>query len=140
MKRLTLSIILFAITLFGCGKEEQLTPNEKTEKLLREQVWELSQTKIDGVVSSQYDGLTLSFGSGIYTTTNGQSLWEPSGTWEFVGDKGDKILRDDGLQIDVVSVNASQLVLSFYWDTTIYDGGRVASIEGLHEMTFDRQQ
>ncbi len=139
MRLLKLYSILIAVALFGCGKEEQLTPNAQTEKLLRKQVWELSQTKIDGVVSSQYDGLTLSFGSSTYTTTNGASLWEPVGTWEFFGDKGDKIIRDDGLLIDVISVNASQLVLSFYWDTTIYDGGRLASIEGLHEMTFDRQ-
>lgn len=138
MRLLTITI-LSLLLLIGCSKEE-VTPNEKTEKLLRAQVWELTVTKIDGLVDAKYDGLTLSFGSNTYTTTNGGSLWPSSGTWEFVNKKGNKILRDDGLEITIISVNADQLVMSFYWDKTIYDGGRVNSIEGQHEMTFNRLQ
>jgi len=124
----------------GCGEDEQsLTPNQVTEDLLTSQVWEMTEVKIDDVVSDLYSGLTLSFGSNTYTTTNGGKVWPASGTWEFVGDKGDKILRDDGLAITIESVNASQLVMSFTWSTTTYDGGRAGSLTGLHRMKFKRK-
>ena len=138
MRLLTLTVLFLALCLLGCSKEE-LTPNAQTEKLLRAQVWELTETKIDGIISNRYDGLTLSFGSNIYSTTNGRSLWPAAGTWEFVGEKGDKVIRDDGLEIDIVSASAANLVMTFFWDTTIYDGGRIGSIRGLHEMTFHRK-
>ena len=133
--RLITSILLLGFILLGCNKEE-ITPNEQTEQLLLAQVWELTETKVDGVVSNQYDGLTLSFGSGVYSTTNGGSLWPPSGIWIFADDKGTKIIRDDGLEIDIVSASAANIVLSFFWDTTVYDGGRIRSVTGNHQMTF----
>ena len=139
MRLLTVTVLFLVLTMSGCKKDE-LTPNAQTEQLLRAQVWELTETKIDGTVSNRYDGLTLTFGSFIYSTTNGRSLWPASGTWEFVGEKGDKIIRDDGLEIDIVSVSAAQIVMSFFWDTTIYDGGRSRSISGMHVMTFRRKQ
>ncbi len=134
IKILLIVSVLFKIS--GCNEEETFTPNEKTEELLTAPVWKLTETKIDGVVSDIYDGLTLSFDSRTYTTTNGGNLWPTSGTWEFVGDKGDKILRDDGLAIMIESVNASQLVMSFTWATTTVDGGRAGSLKGFHLMTF----
>jgi len=136
--------ILLAVSgmmqISGCGEDEQsLTPNQVTEDLLTSQVWEMMEVKIDDVVSDLYSGLTLSFGSNTYTTTNGGKVWPASGTWEFVGDKGDKILRDDGLAITIESANASQLVMSFTWSTTTYDGGREGSLTGLHRMKFKRK-
>jgi hypothetical protein len=128
------------IQISGCGEDEQLlTPNQVTEELLTSQIWEMTEVKIDDVVSDLYAGLTLSFGTDTYTTTNGGKVWPASGTWEFVGDKGDKILRDDGLQITIISANASQLVMSFTWSTTTFDGGRAGSLTGLHRMTFKRK-
>ena len=114
------------------------------DEIARYVVGELNQklrteVKIDDVVSDLYAGLTLSFGSDTYTTTNGGKVWPASGTWEFVGDKGDKILRDDGLQITIESANASQLVMSFTWSSTTFDGGRAGSLTGLHRMTFKRK-
>jgi len=124
----------------GCGEDEQvLTPNEVTEEHLTSQIWEMTEVKIDDVVSDLYAGLTLSFGSKTYTTIHGGKVWPASGSWEFVGDKGDKILRDDGLQITIESANASQLVMSFTWSSTTFDGGRVGSLTGMHRMTFKRK-
>ncbi len=134
-----LTAVFVLLSISGCEKEENLTPNEKTEELLMAQVWELSEVKIDGVISDLYSGLTLSFGSKTYSTTNGGKVWPASGNWEFIGEKGDKILRDDGLQIAIISASASQLVLSFTWNSTVYDGGRTGSLKGLHQMTFKRK-
>jgi len=124
----------------GCGKDEpKLTPNKVTEELLNAQVWEMTEVKIDGLVSDLYAGLTLRFGSKTYTTTNGGKVWPATGTWEFVGDKGDKILRGDGLAITIENVDASKLVMSFIWSSTTFDGGREGSLSGLHRMTFKRK-
>ncbi|MCU0344547.1 MAG: hypothetical protein MUF28_12095 [Ignavibacterium sp.] len=140
MRAAKIIILVFVLLrICGCGKEENFTPNEKTEELLVAQIWELAEVNIDGVMSDLYSGLTLSFGSKTYTTTNGGKIWPASGDWEFIGEKGDKILRDDGLEIDIISINASQLVLSFTWNSTIYDGGRTGSLKGLHQMTFKRK-
>jgi hypothetical protein len=134
-----LRIIFVLLLVGGCKEDEPQTPNDITEELLKAQVWELTETKIDGVVSDIYDGLTLSFGTKTYSTTNGGKIWPASGTWEFVGDKGDKILRDDGLAITIEKVDASQLVMTFTWNTTTLDGGRMASLKGLHRMVFKRK-
>lgn len=140
MRAIKIIILVFVLLrISGCGQEEKFTPNEKTEELLMAQVWELTEVRIDGVVSDLYAGLTLTFGSKTYTTTNGGKVWPASGTWEFIGEKGDKILRDDGLQIDIISANASQPVISFTWNSTVYDGGRTGSLKGLHQMTFRRK-
>jgi len=140
MRAVKIIIVVFVLLkISGCGKDENFTPNDKTEELLMAQAWELTEVRIDGVVSDLYAGLTLSFGSKTYTTTNGGKVWPASGQWEFIGEKGDKILRDDGLQITIISANASQLVLSFTWNSTVYDGGRTGSLKGLHQMTFKRK-
>jgi len=140
MRAVKIIILVFVLLkISGCGKEEIFTPNDKTEELLMAQAWELTEVRIDGVVSDLYAGLTLSFGSKTYTTTNGGKVWPASGQWEFIGEKGDKILRDDGLQITIISANASQLVLSFTLNSTVYDGGRTGSLKGLHQMTFKRK-
>ncbi len=134
-----ITIVFVVLCIGGCDKEEKFTPNEKTEELLSAQVWELTEVKIDGVINDLYSGLTISFGSKTYTTTKGGKVWPASGTWEFIGEQGNKILRNDGLQIDIISASASQLVLSFTWNSTNYDGGRMASLKGLHQMTFKRK-
>jgi hypothetical protein len=134
--------ILFAVALIltSCGKgEEPLPPNQKTEDLLRAQVWEHTETLIDNTSSNLYDGLTLSFGSKTYTTTNGGSLWPPSGTWDFVGDDGTTIVRDDGLIIEILRIDGAELVMMFNWDSKVLDGGRSASLKGKHQMTFRRK-
>ena len=95
----------------------------------------MTAVTIAGVSSNLYAGLTLSFTSTSYTTTNGGKIWPASGTWSFVGEPGNKIKRDDGLEITIESINTSQLVLTFTWATTT-SGGRVASLKGLHRMTF----
>lgn len=128
-------IFSFLFHIEGC-KEAELTPNERTEELLIAHAWQMTEVKIDGIVSDLYSGLTLSFGSKTYTSTNGGKVWLASGTWEFVGDNGDKILRDDGLEVIVESLTESQLVLSFTWNSTTFDGGRVGSLKGFHKMSF----
>jgi hypothetical protein len=132
-------LVSFEIKFAGCSKEEVLTPNQQTEQLLSKQLWELTAVTIDDVSSDLYSGLTISFNSTTYTSLNGGAIWPASGTWSFLGEKGDKILRDDGLEITIETINASQLVINFIWTKTTSIGGRIYSLKGLHRMTFKRK-
>lgn len=134
-------LLFFSAIIYfsSCGSgDATLTPNQQTEKLLSEQVWEMNSVTIDDVSSNLYMGLTVSFTSSSYTSTNGGKLWPASGTWTFIGDAGNKIKRDDGLEITVDTINASQMILSFNWATTT-SSGRITSLKGLHRMTFKRK-
>lgn len=129
--------ILLATLINGCSKSDGvLTPNQRTENLLKSQVWKLTETRIDGMVTNLYDGLTLSFGSKIYSSVNGGTIWPTSGTWTLVDNNGDLILRDNFLSIEIVSADSSQLVLTFTWGSTTYDKGRTGSLKGFYRMTF----
>jgi hypothetical protein len=131
--------LITAVLLSACG-EEKLSVNDKVEKLLTANAWTLSGATIDGVEETIYDGLTILFRQGTYSTTNGKSLWAPSGTWSFADNTGSKLLRDDGTVMDIVQINDSDMVLRFYWESTISEGGRGASIGGLHVMSFVKKQ
>lgn len=100
--RMTIRIAaMMVIVAMGC-KEDDSVPNQEIEDLLRAHVWLEDYTKIDGVFSELYEGMTLAFGSTTYTTTNGKSLWKSSVTWEFKDKNHRMIIRDDGLEIDIV--------------------------------------
>ena len=64
MKKL-LTLCTFAILFFAGCKKDGLTPNEKTEQLLRAQKWVLTEAKVNGTITTKYDGLTLSFGTKV---------------------------------------------------------------------------
>lgn len=137
---ITIAILVsFEVKFAGCSKEETLTPNQQTEQLLSRQLWELTSVTIDNISSDLYSGLTISFNSTTYTSLNGGAIWPASGSWSFLGEKGDKILRDDGLEITIETINASQLVINFIWTKTTSTGGRFYSLKGLHRMTFKRK-
>ena len=132
-------MVFLMVIAFGCSKETPATPNDKTEKLLRATTWKLASLKVDNVSSTRYAGMTLNFGTGVYTTTGGQPVWPASGTWAFEGNGGNKIRRNDGLIIDVLGANAAQITLAFDWTETTYELGRSASTAGRHEMVFVKQ-
>lgn len=134
-----LLVIALPVLMPGCGNETPATPNEKTEKLLRASTWILSDLKVDNVSTQRYAGMTLSFGTGVYTTTGGEPVWPAAGTWAFEGQGGNKILRNDGLLIDVIAASAAQITLAFDWTETTYVLGRQASLPGRHVMVFVRK-
>jgi len=128
-----LFLFVVSVLLLSCEKKD---PPPTAEAMLKAKVWTLSHATVDNVETSMYNGLTLSFGSSTYTTSNGGALWKPSGTWQFADADKTIVRRDDNLLITVETINANELVLSFVWDVTTLDGGRVSSIMGQHAMTF----
>lgn len=137
--------LFVVIQISGCGDSgggdpapvTEPTANEAMEtKLKAKPSWQIADVKVDGVTSDLYPGLTVSFGSKTFTSTNGGKVWPASGTWNFVGEAGNKISRNDGVEISISTLTDSQLVMSFTWSTTTFNGGRATSLKGSHTMTF----
>jgi len=83
-------------------------------------------------VTSQFSGFTLTIGEYTYITQNSiASAWPTSGTWQFVNDNPNLVVREDGVEIDVAIAN-NQLTLSF---TVSGIGGRVSGIDGNYVFT-----
>jgi len=134
LKLAVLSIIL----IFNGCKKETVSPLENAQNLLISGIWKIKSATVDNQTVTVYDGMTITFTKAAYTTTNGGSLWPPSGTWEFLGGNKDLILRDDGLEITIIKLTSTELIMGFLWDDTIYDGGRTESVGGEHRMTFGK--
>ena len=130
--------MLFLIIIFHGCKKETVSPLDKAQNLLISGTWKIKSVTVDNQLVTVYDGMTIVFTKTAYTTTNGGSLWPPSGTWEFSGGNKDLILRDDGLEITLIKLTATEMIMGFLWDDTIYDGGRIESVGGEHKMTFGK--
>ena len=139
----TLIITLSAITLsllLSCGGDD--TPPEPTaQELALEQLsgtWSLSGGTItlDGSdVSANYPGFTLSYQGSNYNTTNAGDLFNASGTWSWAGDSDRLIMLDDGKQINISTLNDTDLIFSFQLTST---GGEAAGLPGSYEVTLKR--
>ena len=137
-----LILIIIATFSYGC-KGTTVDPTEPTtlelqlEALINNNVsWAVSGGSVvkDGYnVSSQFEGFSLSFGEFTYSTQNGlATAWPSAGIWEFVNDNPNKIIRNDGVEIDVSLIN-NDLVLSF--NVTGVTGGRIKGIDGNYIFT-----
>lgn len=137
-KQIIFSIVFFLVCLLLFSCEEELTPNEATEKTLKSATWKLQGTKIDGVVSDLYDGLSVTFTKGAYTATDGGDIFGSSGTWSFSGKDGKAIVLGNGLEVQIDQLSSTGITISFFWDKTVVINGRSGSLKGDHEMVFGK--
>ena len=132
--------LLIATFSLGCG-DRGVDPGEPTAleiqlELLKNnnKSWSTTSGSVikDGYdVSSQFSGFALKVDNFTYTTTNGlDSAWPRSGTWEFSNNNPNKIIRDDGVLMDINLLN-NELALTFNVSGI---NGRVKGIDG--EYTF----
>jgi hypothetical protein len=131
--------IILAFLLAACATPPELSPNEKTQRLLINKTWDLSIVTVDGIARNIYSGLSLKFQQSTYTSENGLDIFPVSGTWEFSGSEGNKIIRDDGLEIVIESITDSQLTLNFYWSSSNFIGGRSNELAGLHRFILSKR-
>lgn len=118
-------IISFAFVLClvmaSCKSDDDGTPSKtdkqiQTEKLTK--TWGLGNVTLDGA-PMEYTGFELTISANAdgsnktYSTSNGQAAWPASGTWDFVGENYNKILRSDGVEMTVSGLTDSALTLSF---------------------------
>ena len=131
---------LIVVILTGCKKP---TP-DPTPDPLKIQLENLKNANVswgivggsvvkDGYdVSSQFTGFTLTIGEFTYTTQNSlASAWASSGSWQFNANNPNKIVRDDGVLVEVNLIN-NVLILTFYVSNI---GGRSNGINGNYTFT-----
>jgi hypothetical protein len=139
---LTVFVVLFAITVQGC-KDDEPTLAEKTAKILKAHDWKLSKLTVDGTdKTSDYEGIVLKItGSNTFSSINGAPFFPASGTWAFKSETARLLTVSLGIEqqlrdVTIKSIDDNTLVISFNWDETTLGGGRQASVEGEHELTF----
>ncbi len=143
MKNITyiISILLLSsfITLIGCKDDSDPAPTELDLQLTALQNggsnWVLGSDGVlkDGFdVTSQFTEFKLTIGAFTFTTENSLSgAWPASGTWEFVNDNPNQILRSDGVQM-TVSLSDNNLTLTFTGAGS--SGGRTESVDGEYQF------
>lgn len=128
---------VFTTIVFSSCKTDEVSPTERNRNLLKSGTWSVSYVKVDGVDRSDlFKGLKLTFSDQEVTAENGGPIWGTTLSWLFT----DNTAREFTLgSVQVVSINeltSSSLNITLIWDKTTLDGGRLQSVEGLHEFQF----
>jgi len=140
MASVGIMILFLQLAACGGGDPAPATPSaqDAVKSKLTSGKWNLQSAQVDGVdKTATYTGLSVTFSSSGYTTTNGKGLWPASGTWSFVDTEGKKIKREDGTEM-TVEVTDTSLKFSFNWTKASLGGGRVESIQGQHVLSFTK--
>lgn len=136
---LSFTVLVACLFLIACGNDDptEATPAEQVSALLVASEWRMQSVQVDGIDKSDvYSGLTLQFTANGFTSAAGQAIWPASGTWSFTDDAATKFKRDDGLEITISSITATQLDLELSWTETTLGSGRVSSVGGKHRFVF----
>ena len=138
MKKLKyLFILLFSLTIISCSDDtdggDDVTPVDPldTQGNLLNGTWKVkdanSVTK-DGTIVDVFTSMTLtvsggSASGGNYSTLNSDSdeIWASSGSWTFQNGDKNKILRSDGVSMNI-SLTEYNLLTSFNTSGGIKDG------------------
>jgi hypothetical protein len=108
------AMLLFAGVCTRC-KDDDSTNDPSVEAI--ERTWVLTGGTItkDAVdVTEQYPGMTIAFSaSGTYTARNAGGLFEAVGTWVWADASATALVLDDGLEVSVLTLNATDLHLAF---------------------------
>lgn len=141
--RLAITCLLALVALLSsCKKNDpapSLTALEINSSLITSGSWKIQNVTIDGVdQSTLFTGLTLSFTSSTFTTSNGNQVWPASGTWSFINAEATKVLRSDNIEVTLGEISETKLVLSLPWNKTTFTGGRGSSLKGTHTFAFSK--
>jgi hypothetical protein len=130
-------VVVSLLLVTGCKKDDPEPETARIQKLLAANTWVIQTVTVNEVDQTNlFTGLTLSFTKTNFSTTNGGVVWPASGTWEFVDETAETIVRNDGLQITINEATNTSLKLALTWSTTTLGGGRTASVAGDHEFSF----
>ncbi|MEM9679026.1 MAG: hypothetical protein AAF901_01780 [Bacteroidota bacterium] len=110
---ITIGLLCSQLALQGCRDDDETNPQEIRLQELS-QTWVLGTVTNDGNdVTSQFTGFTLTIDQFSFTTQNGGNTWPDSGTYSFLENDLDLILRLDAVEINVVSLSAEALTITF---------------------------
>ena len=116
----------------GPGEEGEPTRIE----ILTTSPWLVESVVVDDIdQTSLFTDFEISFTTETYTTTNGSNAWAPSGTWQFKNVDQDVMVRGDGVEVTIVSLNTERLVMRFFIDSGSLGPGRSKGVAGEHTFT-----
>ncbi len=109
-----LCLLMIIALACSCGGDDGPTPLEERLRALTAR-WSVNSVSNDNTdVTSQFAGFTLTVsGDKTYSTTNGGNPWPASGTFDIASENLDLFMRDDNVEIRIVSITETELSLSF---------------------------
>jgi hypothetical protein len=132
-----LLMMISVLLIQACKNDDPQTEAEKIRSLLIAGTWSLQTAIVDEVdKTALYKGLILSFTQTSFTSVNGGVVWPSNGSWEFKDANGETIIRGDGLEIGIATIDKSTLEISFTLAEGSLDEGRQSSVAGNHIFTF----
>jgi hypothetical protein len=134
----SLSILAFVMLIASCDPPAPPVPKDVVTDQLKSGSWSVNNVTIDGVSSSTFAGMTLSFTATAYTSTNASPVWPASGTWSFTNDAATSFKRDDGVDVTIDDISETSLTLSLNWNKTTLGPGRTKSVSGKHVFTLKK--
>ena len=133
------SLAWVLVLLPNCGGSDPNPQEERLNELTA--TWSVNSVVNDGSdVTNQYTGFSLTItGNKTYSTLNGGNPWPANGTFDFVNETTtDRVLRDDGVTLQIRSITASSLELVFSVTSV---RGQSAGAEGITgDFTFNLQK
>ena len=127
--RLARYATMLLLILSSCEKNEE-TSLQRTDRLLKSVTWKLDKLTIDDIEEPLlYSGMTIVFSKDIYTSDNAEPVWPLLGLWTLENET--TLVRDDGIAVNIQSIEPSRLVLMLQWNKTTF-GGRGNSVTGMH--------
>lgn len=126
------SIIVALISCSGADPEptlEELVMGEWTAK---------SIVRENSDVTSDFQGFTIRFDDGTYTSENGQHVWPESGTWSVANEGMMQLQRDNDLIMEA-EADPNNLTLSFQIDENEFGlGGRTQTVSSIYVFTLTK--
>jgi hypothetical protein len=141
MKIFSLNLLVLCFTcvfFFSCSGDDEPSKADQVRSKLTSGTWKIQSVTIgeeDGM--EFFEDLALTFQKSNFTTVNGGPVWPASGSWDFTNDQATAILRGDGVEVTLVSVDETTLECTLYWNETVL-GGRVKAVEGNHRFVFTK--
>lgn len=143
---LAMLVTLWVVALSGCGGDDPPTKAEKVTKMLtaKGDTWSSSgnsSVTIDGVEVGDelFADFSITFTDNAFTTTGTSPVWLRQDTWSFKDKSADVIIRgQDGKEVTITSISATELTLTLAWDETTYAGGRKRSLAGTHTFVLSK--
>jgi hypothetical protein len=138
LKLSVFSSIIALLLLAACGGDDpKPSAVEIVQQRLTSATWLLETVTVDGSNQTElYEGLTLTFTKSGYTSTGGEPVWQASGLWSFTDETALNILRDDGVNLTIVTLTDATLSIKLIWNDTTLGTGRSSSIAGEYVFTF----
>ena len=129
-------VALMLVMMVSCSKKNEPASALDVFKKQLAVDWKINFASLDGKdVTSYYPNLAMAFAITSFTTTNGVlPLWKPSMNMSIIGSEAPfHLLREDGIDMTVVSIDATKLVLEFQYDA-VKLGGRIRSVSGNYHI------